>query len=412
MYKKLLIVVLIFLFLKKEAFPQNIDGDSSWARLDQVLSNYGDNYLLQQHAFFKHREDGLKFWKLYPNDPRRYEWFLKTVYLGKYLYYLSFQEKMTQSIQSLLIKGRETYSLPINEKAIKHWNGVYPNLKKEFLDYYAKNRSLKLPGIDTKIRIELLLLTEELKEFLSLSLNEKFRKNSKIDLHRLKSLFISSGKYLTQENFQKPSLIQATIFEPMDVQFISIYKQYGLDSNDMKDFFRAIKNSSFPLLQNWANQRRLLFTLIERPLLFKHVTIQGDTIDIEKMRGKVVLLNFWSIWCSGCIKKMPAIKEVYDKYKAKGFEVISICANDIDMIEKVKRIEKNVGSEWPVLMIGNASTEGTLGQKIWLKYGFWGVPQLLLLNKEGKLVMLNDKLLSGTFEPLVKKLLNENYNLN
>ncbi|MNY08545.1 hypothetical protein D3C86_1414070 [compost metagenome] len=51
------------------------------------------------------------------------------------------------------------------------------------------------------------------------------------------------------------------------------------------------------------------------------------------------------------------------------------------------------------------SAPNSLAKSIWKKYGFSGVPQLLLLDKNGKLVMYNDLLTNGDFEPLVKELL-------
>src|SRR5690606_25271439 len=124
-----------------------------------------------------------------------------------------------------------------------------------------------------------------------------------------------------------------------------------------------------------------------------------------------VLVDFWSTGCSSCIERMPAIKLVYDKYKSKGFEVVSGCLNSEDEEEVVRKIKKRIESEWPILMLGGKDKREwatSMGNKIMRKYGFFGVPQLLLLNKQGKLVLLNDVLRDGNFEPIVKELLAEN----
>jgi peroxiredoxin len=54
------------------------------------------------------------------------------------------------------------------------------------------------------------------------------------------------------------------------------------------------------------------------------VSITGEKISTESLRGKVVLVNFWATDCVTCIKEMPQITATYNKYRAKGFETIAV----------------------------------------------------------------------------------------
>ena len=54
------------------------------------------------------------------------------------------------------------------------------------------------------------------------------------------------------------------------------------------------------------------------------VTLEGQPIPLDSLRGKVVLVNFWATSCPGCIKEMPGMVETYNQYKAKGFEIIAV----------------------------------------------------------------------------------------
>lgn len=54
------------------------------------------------------------------------------------------------------------------------------------------------------------------------------------------------------------------------------------------------------------------------------VTLEGQPIQLDSLRGKVVLVNFWATSCPGCIKEMPGMVETYQQYKAKGFEIIAV----------------------------------------------------------------------------------------
>ena len=54
------------------------------------------------------------------------------------------------------------------------------------------------------------------------------------------------------------------------------------------------------------------------------ITLQGEKISSDSLRGKVVLVNFWATDCSTCVKEMPAISATYRKYRDRGFESIAV----------------------------------------------------------------------------------------
>jgi len=53
-------------------------------------------------------------------------------------------------------------------------------------------------------------------------------------------------------------------------------------------------------------------------------TLQGETLTTASLRGKVVLVNFWSTSCATCIKEMPQLAETHRKYHARGFETVAV----------------------------------------------------------------------------------------
>jgi thiol-disulfide isomerase/thioredoxin len=70
----------------------------------------------------------------------------------------------------------------------------------------------------------------------------------------------------------------------------------------------------------------LVVELTRQPLApnVTFTTIEGKQISMASLKGKVVLVNFWSTNCGACVTEMPALASTYNAYKAKGFEVIAV----------------------------------------------------------------------------------------
>jgi peroxiredoxin len=54
------------------------------------------------------------------------------------------------------------------------------------------------------------------------------------------------------------------------------------------------------------------------------ISITGDKISTESLRGKVVMVNFWATSCVTCVKEMPQMVETYNKYKGQGLEFVAV----------------------------------------------------------------------------------------
>lgn len=53
-------------------------------------------------------------------------------------------------------------------------------------------------------------------------------------------------------------------------------------------------------------------------------TLTGNKIDLKALRGKPVVVTFWATDCPSCIKEIPDLLELYQKYQARGLELIAI----------------------------------------------------------------------------------------
>jgi peroxiredoxin len=50
----------------------------------------------------------------------------------------------------------------------------------------------------------------------------------------------------------------------------------------------------------------------------------GDTLSLDQLKGKVVMLNFWASWCGPCRQEMPLLDQMHKRYSALGFTMVGV----------------------------------------------------------------------------------------
>ena len=136
---------------------------------------------------------------------------------------------------------------------------------------------------------------------------------------------------------------------------------------------------------------------IGKPLDMKFTAINGKQINLAKMKGKVVLIDFWATWCGPCVAELPNVKKTYAKFHDKGFEIIGVSLDQSrDKLSKFVEKEK---MPWPQHFDG----QGWKNEYA-VKYGIQGIPAMWRIDKKGNLVDMKAR---GGLDGKVEKLLAE-----
>ncbi len=156
-------------------------------------------------------------------------------------------------------------------------------------------------------------------------------------------------------------------------------------ANALQTFGPILESSPDPKIKelgaSFAGKLRLL-TLPGKPMEISGDLLDGKPFNQKSLAGKVVLVDFWATWCGPCVAEIPNMLEQYEKYHAKGFEVVGISLDEDK--EKVDAFIAENKIPWPIIYAGKGWQDPTAQF-----YGISGIPQLILIGRDGKVITLN-----------------------
>ena len=108
---------------------------------------------------------------------------------------------------------------------------------------------------------------------------------------------------------------------------------------------------------------------------FSLVALSGQKLDLENLKGKVVLLDFWATWCDPCRIEIPEFARLQNEYYEKGFRVIGVAVGDRK--EAVREFYHKYNMNYPVAMVSPEVRK--------LYGGLYSLPTTLLIGRDGRI---------------------------
>ena len=112
--------------------------------------------------------------------------------------------------------------------------------------------------------------------------------------------------------------------------------------------------------------------------------INSDPIALEKLRGRVVLVEFWTFGCDNCRNTLPSVREWDARYRERGLTIVGVHTPETQseyVIDGVRREVPGLGIKYPVVTDNDYTT--------WKAYGVEAWPTIFVIDKQGRIRWLH-----------------------
>lgn len=111
---------------------------------------------------------------------------------------------------------------------------------------------------------------------------------------------------------------------------------------------------------------------------FVGVSVDGEAIQLSRLKGKNVLLEFTGTWCGPCWAELPYLKSAYSKYSQQGLVFVAVSQDD--SASTVRRYAKEKGISWPQILAPEYASN-----PIVRSYNATAIPRIFLIDSQGKI---------------------------
>lgn len=101
--------------------------------------------------------------------------------------------------------------------------------------------------------------------------------------------------------------------------------------------------------------------------------INSTPLTLASLRGKVVIIDFWTFECYNCVNTLPYVRDLYDKYHSQGLEIIGVHTPEFAVervLANVRKATKDLGVTWPVVLDPDYKTWSAYNNGYWPAFYF------------------------------------------
>lgn len=116
------------------------------------------------------------------------------------------------------------------------------------------------------------------------------------------------------------------------------------------------------------------------PIPFQAKDLLGQTINLERYRGRVLLLDFWATWCMPCQAEIPSVRAAYRNFHSRGFDIVGISLDQPGERPALVSFLREHGMTWPQIYDGRY-----WNSRIAALYKVQAIPFTVLIGRDGKI---------------------------
>jgi peroxiredoxin len=122
---------------------------------------------------------------------------------------------------------------------------------------------------------------------------------------------------------------------------------------------------------------------------FELATLSGDTVRLSDHLGRdVILIDFWATFCKPCLRSMPKLDALYEKYRARGFVVLGVSIDSPNELDEVRAMVSRMEIDFPILLDQETRVVSLYNPKT-------SAPYSVLIGRDGRVIRKQEGYTAG-----------------